>query len=390
MKKPPSNKRSSQRRSSFAKNSSPSKRSSSSRGSSSHRDRLHSANTTSFAASNSKQTPRSSEIQAEERQAGESQAESTNSVQWVDIDQDRAGQRIDNFLIGYLKGVPRNLVYRILRKGEVRVNKGRIKAEYRLQAGDKVRIPPVRTAASKEPVEASDQLKSLLQESILFENKGLLIINKPSGLAVHGGSGINLGLIEALRSLYPQEHFLELVHRLDRDTSGCIMVAKKRSMLRYLHAELREGRIQKYYQALVQGSWSKRATHVDAPLKKNELSSGERMVRVSADGKPSLTEFQVMQRYSGCTLVQAKPITGRTHQIRVHAQFKGHPLVGDPKYGTDDFNQEMKVKGFKRLFLHAAALELTLPDEKQILRVEAPLDERLVQPLQQLTPLVDG
>ena len=168
---------------------------------------------------------------------------SSPSVQWVEIDQERAGQRIDNFLITYLKGVPRTLVYRILRKGEVRVNKGRIKADYRLQAGDVIRIPPLRVADEKAPVQASDQLQELLAGSILFENKGLIIVNKPSGLAVHGGSGINLGLIEALRSMNPQEKFLELVHRLDRDTSGCIMVAKKRSMLRYLHEELRAGRM---------------------------------------------------------------------------------------------------------------------------------------------------
>ena len=309
---------------------------------------------------------------------------SSPGVQWVEIDQERAGQRIDNFLITHLKGVPRTLVYRILRKGEVRVNKGRIKADYRLQAGDLIRIPPLRVADEKAPVQASEQLQQLLERSILFENKGLIIINKPSGLAVHGGSGVNLGLIEALRSMYPQEKFLELVHRLDRDTSGCIMVAKKRSMLRYLHNELREGRVQKYYQALVQGRWPNRAGHVDAPLKKNELSSGERMVRVSVDGKPSLTEFRVLRRYRDCTLVEAKPITGRTHQIRVHAQFKGHPLVGDPKYGTDEFNKEMKAQGFHRLFLHAAALELTLPDEKTPMRVEAPLDERLAEPLADL------
>lgn len=307
-------------------------------------------------------------------------------VQFVEIDDDRAGQRIDNFLLGQLKGVPKSLIYRILRKGEVRVNKGRIKAEYKLKAGDMVRIPPIRLPDSKELPNASDQLKDLLADSILFENKGLIILNKPSGLAVHGGSGINLGLIEVLRQMRPDERHLELVHRLDRDTSGCIMIAKKRSMLRYLHQQLRDGHVQKYYHALVEGRWPNRCREVSAPLKKNELSSGERIVKVDPEGKQSLTHFKVLRRYVGSTLVEAKPITGRTHQIRVHAQYQGHGLVGDPKYGNDDFNKVMKAKGFNRLFLHAAALSLLLPDETKKIRVEAPLDERLARPLAQLEP----
>ncbi|MBR9912336.1 MAG: 23S rRNA pseudouridine(955/2504/2580) synthase RluC [Gammaproteobacteria bacterium] len=306
------------------------------------------------------------------------------SVRFVAIDADREGQRIDNFLMAQLKGVPRTLVYRIVRKGEVRVNKGRVKADYRLKSGDVVRIPPVRVTPASEPPPASQQLADLLENSILFENKGLLILNKPSGLAVHGGSGINLGLIEVLRQIRPQEHYLELVHRLDRDTSGCIMIAKKRSMLRHLHKELREGRVQKYYHALVAGRWPERCREVRAPLKKNELSSGERMVRVDSEGKESLTEFRVLQHYQGCSLVEAKPITGRTHQIRVHAQFQGHGLVGDSKYGNDEVNKAMKAKGFNRLFLHAAALSLLLPDEDKPLLVRAPLDERLSVPLQRL------
>ncbi|WP_439136276.1 23S rRNA pseudouridine(955/2504/2580) synthase RluC [Pseudomaricurvus sp.] len=311
-------------------------------------------------------------------------------VQFVEIDDDRAGQRIDNFLLGQLKGVPKSLIYRILRKGEVRVNKGRIKAEYKLKAGDVVRIPPVRMPDSKVLPDASEQLKELLAGSILFENKGLIILNKPSGLAVHGGSGINLGLIEVLRQMRPEDRHLELVHRLDRDTSGCIMIAKKRSMLRYLHQQLREGHIQKYYHALVEGRWPNRCKEVSAPLKKNEVSSGERIVKVDPEGKQSLTHFKVLRRYVGSTLVEAKPITGRTHQIRVHAQYQGHGLVGDPKYGNDEFNKEMKAKGFNRLFLHAAALSLLLPDETKKIRVEAPLDERLAIPLSHLTPADHG
>ena len=307
-------------------------------------------------------------------------------VQFVEIDDERAGQRIDNFLLGQLKGVPRTLIYRVLRKGEVRVNKGRVKAEYKLQAGDVVRIPPVRMPDAKEQPNASEQLKELLAGSILFENAGLIILNKPAGLAVHGGSGINLGLIEVLRQMRPQDRHLELVHRLDRDTSGCIMIAKKRSMLRYLHQQLRDGHIQKYYHALVEGRWPSRCKEVRAPLKKNELSSGERIVRVDSEGKESLTQFKVLRRYVGTTLVEAKPVTGRTHQIRVHAQYQGHGLVGDPKYGNDNFNKEMKAKGFHRLFLHAAALSLLLPDEDKKILVEAPLDERLAKPLANLTP----
>ncbi len=311
-------------------------------------------------------------------------------VQWVDIDEDRAGQRIDNFLLTFLKGVPRTLIYRILRKGEVRVNKGRVKAEYRLQTGDIIRVPPVRVPDAKAPAEAGKQLQALLSNAVLFENKGLLIINKPSGLAVHGGSGVNVGLIEALRSTYPEERYLELVHRLDKDTSGCIMVAKKRSMLRYLHEELRQRRIQKSYHALVEGSWPGHVQKVDVPLKRNEQDTGERMVRASQDGKPSLTLFRVLERFDDVTLVEAKPVTGRTHQIRVHAQFQGHPLVGDSKYTSDAFNAKMKAKGFNRLFLHAAALELTLPDSDGKIKIEAPLDSRLLEPLSRLSAQAQG
>jgi len=305
-------------------------------------------------------------------------------VHFIEIDEDRAGQRIDNFLIGHLKRVPKTLIYRILRKGEVRVNKGRIKAEYKLKAGDVVRVPPVRVPDGKSVPNASQQLKDLLAKSILFENKGLLIINKPSGLAVHGGSGINLGLIEVLRQMRPDDHYLELVHRLDRDTSGCIMIAKKRSMLRHLHKDLREGRIQKHYHALVEGYWPAKCKSVDVALRKTEISSAERIVRVDPEGKPSLTRFKILQRYELCTLVEAKPITGRTHQIRVHALHMGHGLVGDPKYGNDAFNASMKVQGFGRLFLHAAALEVQLPDESEPIWVEAPLDEKLAKPLEKL------
>ncbi|MCP4595787.1 23S rRNA pseudouridine(955/2504/2580) synthase RluC [Neptuniibacter sp.] len=291
------------------------------------------------------------------------QSSSENSkVRFVEITEDNEGQRVDNFLITALKGVPKSLVYRILRKGEVRVNKKRVKPEYRVQPGDLVRIPPVRVADRKEPAKVGSKLIDQLEAAILYEDNDLIVVNKPSGLAVHGGSGISLGLIESFRQMRPQCKFLELVHRLDRDTSGCILIAKKRSALKLMHESLQKSRITKIYHALVIGSWSERKRKIDAPLRKNELKSGERVVKVAADGKACLTEYKVLSRFGReATLVEARPITGRTHQIRVHCQFAGHPIVGDAKYGTDNDNDAMKAQGFNRLFLHAAELRFPLP-----------------------------
>lgn len=322
-----------------------------------------------------------------------SNTELGKKVVFLDVDADQAGQRVDNFLMARLKGVPKSRVYRLLRKGEVRVNKKRIKPEYKLQSGDVVRVPPVTLAEREAPPTPSQSMSRLLQQSILLELPGLLVINKPSGIAVHGGSGVNLGLIEALRQLRPDDRYLELVHRLDRDTSGCIMIARKRSMLRYLQNELRERRnIQKTYRALVFGCWPKRRHQVDAPLLKQESSGGGRIVKVTADGKPSKTLFKVIQRYQAvvqqllqdCTLVEAKPITGRTHQIRVHAQSVGCSLVGDDKYSSDEANRDFRQLGFKRLFLHAASLKFTLPDEEVPRVVEAPMWSDLEAPLAKL------
>lgn len=298
-------------------------------------------------------------------------------VQFYEVTDAHAGQRIDNFLIRFLKGVPKSRVYRILRKGEVRVNKGRVKAEYRLCDGDVVRIPPIRVSEEKPVTGPSGRLEALLAGSIIFEDDRLMVVDKPSGLAVHGGSGIDLGLIEALRVMRPESRFLELVHRLDRDTSGCVMVAKKRSMLRYLHEQLRNGTIDKRYLALVSGRWPNRRKVVNAPLMKNMLRSGERMVNVSVEGKKSLTEFSVVARYAQATLVEAKPITGRTHQIRVHALHAGHPLLGDDKYGDQLACRHFKARGLKRLFLHAASLVVPMPDDEAPLRVSAPLSDDL-------------
>ncbi len=310
----------------------------------------------------------------------------------LSIDADQAGQRLDNFLIARLKGVPKSKIYNVIRKGEVRVNKGRIKPEYKLVEGDSVRVPPIRTAEAGTEAKASHQMMSLLAKSILFEDDGLLVINKPPGLAVHGGSGITLGLIETLRQMRPDARHLELVHRLDRDTSGCIMVAKKRSYLRHLQAALREksagaGGISKVYQALVVGDWPKRIHQVNAPLLKTEVAGGERVVRVHPEGKPSLTEFKVLRRFDGFSLIEARPITGRTHQIRVHAQYAGCCLVGDEKYGNDDINAVMREKGVKRLFLHASALSFYLPESEELTHVEAPLLPDLSIPLGKLSAI---
>lgn len=319
-------------------------------------------------------------------------ADDNVGVNFITVDADQAGQRLDNFLIARLKGVPRSKVYNVIRKGEVRVNKGRIKPEYKLASGDVVRVPPIRTADAGTEAKASHQMMSLLDKSVLYEDDGLLVINKPPGLAVHGGSGVTLGLIETLRQMRPDARHLELVHRLDRDTSGCIMVAKKRSYLRHLQAALREksageGGIEKIYQALVLGDWSKRCNQVNAPLMKFEVAGGERVVKVHPDGKPSLTRFAVLRRYMGFTLVEAKPITGRTHQIRVHAQHAGHSLAGDEKYGSDSINLSLRDIGLKRLFLHASSLTFYLPDATEPTRVDAPLLPDLAMLLKKLTPL---
>lgn len=298
------------------------------------------------------------------------------AVKMVEIDAERAGQRIDNFLLTRLKGAPKSLIYRILRKGEVRVNKGRIKPTYRLQAGDMVRIPPVRLEESR-PARPGERVLQRVEQSIIYEDKRLLILNKPSGLAVHGGSGLSYGLIEALRALRPEAPYLELVHRLDRETSGCLIIAKKRSTLRTLHELLRNNQINKQYLALIKGDWGGGDRAIEAPLRKNTLRSGERMVIVSEDGKPARSLFRPLCANAQASLMQIKLDTGRTHQIRVHALHSGHPIAGDEKYGDEIFNTEMKRLGLKRLFLHAVSLAFTLPDDGQRFSVTAPLPPEL-------------
>lgn len=309
-----------------------------------------------------------------------------SSVQFIEIDAEREGQRIDNFLISILKGVPKSMIYRLLRKGEVRVNKKRIKPEYKLQNEDVLRLPPIRVSEKSAEPFVNTQRAQELEKFVLFEDSHLLVLNKPSGIAVHGGSGLSYGVIEALRSIRPQAKFLELVHRLDRDTSGCLMIAKRRSALRSLHEQIRNKTVDKRYLALVAGTWPKSRKVVHAPLLKNTLRSGERVVRVADDGKPSETRYFVKQRYQGATLVEALPITGRTHQIRVHCQFAGHCIAGDPKYSDKAFETMMQEIGLKRLFLHAHQLSFDDPRTGKRLTFNATMDHQLESALKKLTP----
>ncbi|TQV77446.1 23S rRNA pseudouridine(955/2504/2580) synthase RluC [Aliikangiella marina] len=314
-----------------------------------------------------------------------------DKVQFCDIDQDHQGQRIDNFLFTFLKGVPKSRVYRILRKGEVRVNKKRVKAEYKLGYGDKVRIPPIRVAEKEQQLDLSkfDRVKSL-ESNIIYETKQFLLLNKPSGIAVHGGSGLSFGIIEALRALRPREKFLELVHRLDRDTSGCLLIAKRRSYLIHFQDQLRYKTMRKEYLALVSGDWDNANNRIIEPLYKNKLKSGERIVRVSEEGKPSETHFKCLKRFDtekgDFSLIKALPKTGRTHQIRVHAQFAGCPLIGDEKYSDLDADSEVLQRlNLKTFLLHAQKLTFSTPDEEEPKTYEAPLPALFEQSINRLS-----
>jgi 23S rRNA pseudouridine955/2504/2580 synthase len=313
----------------------------------------------------------------------EEPARQGKGVHHLSVDEDSAGQRLDNYLVRELKGVPKTRLYRAMRKGEIRVNKGRVKADYRVVAGDLVRIPPLHRPSPTEPAPVPRYWAQQISQRIIYEDDRLLVINKPSGLAVHGGSGLSFGLIESLRQLRPDDRYLELVHRLDRDTSGVIMIARRPAILRELHRQLREDKIDKRYMALVAGSWPKSLRIVDAPLEKNVLQSGERMVRVAKEGKRSITEFSIQERLPGVTLIEAKPITGRTHQIRVHARHAGYPLLGDAKYSDERTTSVCQSLGLQRLFLHARSLRISLP-ETGALNLEAPLDPDLESILDKL------
>jgi 23S rRNA pseudouridine955/2504/2580 synthase len=293
-------------------------------------------------------------------------------VQFIDITTESAGQRLDNYLFTSLKGVPKSHIYKIIRKGEVRVNSSRIKPEYKLKSGDKIRIPPIRVAYRKTPIPPTSKLQISLEKSILFEDDSFLVLNKPSGIAVHGGSGIKIGLIEALRLIKRNADYFELVHRIDRETSGCLIVAKKRSSLKYLQEQMRDKKVVKIYHALTIGKWPRGLRRIDLPLMASDQKTGEKIVRVNPKGKKSVTIFSVVKRFRNFTLLEASLETGRTHQIRVHAQHSGCPLAGDTKYGLDEINSNIRKTGLKRMFLHASNIKFSLPCGKYI-SVEAPM-----------------
>ena len=314
-------------------------------------------------------------------------AESSNrpAVQWLTIDSEQAGQRIDNFLLRICKGVPKSHVYQVLRSGQVRVNKGRIAQTYRLIEGDTVRIPPMRMS------EPAARTAPAAEFPVLFEDEAMLIINKPAGVAVHGGSGVSHGVIEQLRAARPELRFLELVHRLDRETSGVLMLAKKRSALTALHEQIRLGQLDKRYLTLVKGDWQHRRQHIKLPLFKYTTPEGERRVRVQADGQPSHTVFNLLRKYGPYVLLEAELKTGRTHQIRVHLASSGFPIVGDDKYGDYALNRDLQKRdgqrsAFKRMFLHAYRLRITHPMTGEPVDIEATLPKPCVDFLQSLEP----
>lgn len=300
---------------------------------------------------------------------------SKDSATWHEVGEESAEQRVDNYLTRLLKGVPKSHIYRILRSGEVRVNSGRVGPDYRLQPGDRLRIPPIRVAQRhKQPAGSA---VGRLDEHILYEDEALLALNKPAGLAVHGGSGVSFGVVEQLRHARPQEKFLELVHRLDRDTSGVLLLAKKRSALTALHEQLRSGRVQKYYLALVHGWWRNPKQSVKLSLNKYVLASGERRVSVAQDGLASHTVFTLKQVWPEFSLLEAELKTGRTHQIRVHLAHLGFPIAGDDKYGDYALNKQLVKQGLKRMFLHACKLVVTHPLTGNSIIFEAPLPAEL-------------
>lgn len=299
------------------------------------------------------------------------------AVRHVEVGPGEGGQRLDNFLLRTLKGVPRSHIYRLLRRGEVRVNGGRAKPEQRLEPGDSVRLPPVRVAEEAPAGVVPERLRAELRAAVIQEDARIVVLDKPAGLAVHGGSGLSFGVIEILRADRPDAE-LELVHRLDRDTSGVLVVAKDRASLRLLHGLLREGEVEKTYLTLLKGRWSLGTKTIDAPLKTNLRQGGERVVKVHVEGKQAASTFRPLRRLGArATLMEVAIHTGRTHQIRVHAAFAGHPIGGDEKYGDREFNAELKSLGLKRMFLHAHAMAFTWPDTGQRCKVVAGLPEEL-------------
>ncbi|MCC6209216.1 MAG: RluA family pseudouridine synthase [Gammaproteobacteria bacterium] len=313
----------------------------------------------------------------------ESRGESPG-VRVVEIKHSHDGQRIDNYLLTLFKGVPRSHIYRLLRTGQVRVNKGRIKPTYRLIAGDLVRIPPVHQSQSL-PVQIDDSYRALIEAAIIHEDEDIMVLDKPAGMAVHGGSGLRFGLIEALKEMRPACPEISLVHRLDRFTSGCLLVAKNRAMLPSLNDQFRTERVEKQYLALVRGRWQGGARTVDLSLLKGRLQSGERMVQVDEEeGKDAESRFTPVEVFAEASLMQVVLKTGRMHQIRVHAAGVGHPLAGDEKYGDPDFNRTMKGFGLKRQFLHAQSLSFYHPRTGRLMSLSTPLPAALSQVLEHL------
>jgi len=315
-------------------------------------------------------------------------AEIRTAVRQFEVTAEEAGQRLDNFVHKHLGDIPRSRVYRVIRKGEVRVNGHRAGPDTRLQANDKIRIPPVRVRPPEEIGRPSLDLQERMRKAIIYEDDKLLVLDKPSGIAVHGGSGISFGVIEALRALRPEEH-LELAHRLDRDTSGCLIVARSTAALRIVHALLREEdtSFEKRYLTLLKGPWDLGKKRIDAPLRTDTRVSGERTVRVDASGKPSLSEFRPVQFFGKrATLMEVSLLTGRTHQIRVHAAHAGHPVAGDEKYGDAEFNEAMSELGLKRMFLHAHSVSFDWPEGGQ-LSVNTPLPPELASVVERIEHL---
>ena len=297
---------------------------------------------------------------------------SKDSVTWLEVGEDAEGQRIDNFLMRIAKGVPKSHIYRVLRSGEVRVNKGRVPAEYRLKLGDRLRVPPIRTA--ERPSQAAVPARDF---DIAFEDEALIVVDKPSGVAVHGGSGVSFGVIEQLRRARPLAKFLELAHRLDRETSGLLVVAKKRVALIRLHDMFRDGGISKRYLALVKGCWRNELQHVRLPLHKYLTADGERRVSVNAEGKAAHSIVRLVARWENFSLVEVELKTGRTHQIRVHLAHLGFPIAGDDKYGDFPLNKALQKTGLGRMFLHAAKLALPHPLTDATVELESPLPDEL-------------
>ncbi len=315
---------------------------------------------------------------------------SKDSVTWHDIGEEAAGQRIDNYLLRHLKGVPKSHIYRILRSGEVRVNSGRVDATYRLELGDKVRVPPIRLA-TRGPARGGAGPKvgprvGQFSGTVLYEDDALLMVDKPAGTAVHGGSGVSHGIIEQLRQARPELRFLELVHRLDKETSGILLLAKKRSALTRLHEMMRSGQVEKHYYALVKGRWPNPRQHVKLPLYKFVTESGERRVMVSEEGQASHTVFTLQHAWADFSLLDAELKTGRTHQIRVHLAHLGYPIAGDDKYGDFALNKQLAKQGLKRMFLHAHRIVFAHPITGEALEFEAPLPKDLAAFVHGLEP----